>query len=305
MAITLEDTFNDDVDTLLANHSPDTGDTDSWEEMGFDVGTATPTVDLLVDDVVYTSESGFGDHGPFHRNSTDPGADEYDVHALFNILTSQTNQGSRYLALGWRMSPTGTANGDVNRYTLLADKASDPNRLELNKVVGGTLTQLADVEVTLSGAHDIRVEVRTDGATVFLDDVEQLSTSDTEITQRGRVGVGLSRADSDQNMDDLSVDSVAAEPITGSGAIISAPAAVDGSGAMTISGSGQPTAPTARLDGVGTVLVSGSGSVTAPAAVVSGRSTPEGLTPGTVGPARQVTADGTVAAPAGIAGGIT
>lgn len=200
MAITLADTFTDTDGTLLTAHDPDTGDASSWEAMAFGIGGTSPNDDLTIStNRVETVNSGSTDAiGAVCRNSTDPGADEYDVDVV--MRTRATTQNNRYTALLWRMSPSGTSDGAVDRYLLLLNGSS--GAWELYKIVSGSLTSLGSdsANYAASTTYDVHVEVRSSGTTmsISVDDgggmTEILTSTDTDITQRGRVGVSTNRS---------------------------------------------------------------------------------------------------------------
>lgn len=204
MAVVIQDTFTDTDTTSLGSHSPDTGD--AWEALGF--GTAGGALGSDLQILSNRCQAlDVSDRGTVYRQSTDPGADDYDVTATMTFRAS--GQVNRYTEIAVRMTATGTINSAVNRYFVFAD--NNAQSWSLYKVVSGTLTQLDTAGAALAGnTFAVKVEVRSSAPTVrvLIDDVETLTTNDTDITQRGRVGVGASRGDSTQFLDTLSVDNL-------------------------------------------------------------------------------------------------
>lgn len=198
----LSDTFTDTNGTLLEDHDPELGGT--WEKLGFAI-TGTPGSDLLITSNELVSNGSVGttaSQSPTHRNDVDPGGDEYDIECTMQFHTLASAQ--RFVWVAWRMSPTGTASSAVDRYILVGD-SSTVQQWRLFKVVSGTLTELDNEDAVLSSGEvfNVRVEVRETGATssVYINDELTLFTHDTSITQRGRVGVGVSRQN--QALDNL------------------------------------------------------------------------------------------------------
>lgn len=210
MAPSIVDTFTGADGTLLAAHAPDVGG--AWEAMAFGMfGAAPPSTIGIVSNTLRgatTTDSG----GPVHRNAADPGADEYDIDVTMTFHT--TAQSQRRHAVYWRMTPTGTANLGVDRYYVFGDGTTSQT-WELHKSVGGVDTLLGSFPMALVGTTKaVHVEVRTGGMEVFVDGVSILTSSDTTITQRGRVGICTARGGSAHFVDNLAVEpfGVAPEP---------------------------------------------------------------------------------------------
>lgn len=210
MTITLSDTFTDTDGVLLANHNPNIGGVGSWEALATDFDGGVPGGNLTIQTNQLRGPS-TNTRGPTHRNNTDPGADEYNVNDIMSFRLSP--QANRFHWLCWRMSPTGTAYADVNFYMLFGDNSASQT-WSLQKVVSGTRTTIAGpAAAELDGNQfSVVVEVRNGSMAVFLDGAGTpvLSSTDIEITQRGRIGIGAARSDSSQWQDSLSVDSVLA-----------------------------------------------------------------------------------------------
>lgn len=208
----LADTFTDADDTALPSHAPDTGGV--WEAMAFSTGgggQTNLTATIIGNQIVASPDVTTG-LSVVYRNTADPGEDQYDIQVTWSFGPSQS---TRYHILCWRMTPTGTADGDVDRYMLLGN-GSATQEWQLNKIVGGVMTLLDSAVASLAGdSFSVRVEVRTGSSTVYVDDVQTLTTSDTAITQRGRVGIGIGRRDTTHFVDDLTATAMvggAAEP---------------------------------------------------------------------------------------------
>lgn len=216
----LVDTFTDTNGTLLASHTPDIGGT--WETLGYAVASQIPGSNFII--TANTGRStGTGGGGaaqaPTHRNTVDPGADEYDVSCTMSFHVLQ--QAQRFHWIEVRVSPTGTSNAAVNRYLFFGNSTST-QQWELYRSVGGTLTLLDSAAAALAGnVFTVRVEVRTAGIEVFVNNVSTLSTADTTITQRGRVAIGTSRGTdvTDHWIDNLEAVAVSAGPAEGTAAL--------------------------------------------------------------------------------------
>lgn len=190
----------------LADHTPNTGG--AWEPTGFSTTVDAGAIDLVIISNRCQAETNVNASGATHRNTADPAADEYDIEVTMSFRAPA--QVNRVHWLCWRMTPTGTANDAVDRY-LLTGHTPDA-AWTLRKMVAGVETLLDSAPATLAGnVFAVRVEVRNDGMGVYIDDVLTLSSADTEITQRGRVGLGAGRGDSNQWMDDLSAEAVGGE----------------------------------------------------------------------------------------------
>lgn len=233
MPPTLLDTFTDDDLTPLYEHTPDVGG-GAWVERKW---TTSATTAGAVDPgdpesatTDYFAILCFGDEAitrgdnkrtPTMLNTTDPGADEYDVAVTMGFAPSGNN---KFHWLVWRATPTGIAdpedpaNADaaIDRYMLVGDATA--GRWELWRTVGGSPNRvlLDTYDATLYGTvAAVVVQVRATGTTVLVDGVERLATTDTAIAQRGLVGIGISAGQPGSHyIDDLSVTPVAAPTYT-------------------------------------------------------------------------------------------
>jgi parallel beta-helix repeat protein len=188
----LLDNFNNTDSTLLQNHSPDVGD--DWEELDLRfVQGGSPSSTLEIDDNNVRAPG--SDVASAHRNITEPPGEEYDIQAEIRV-SGGTN---RLAALGARLTPTGTENIDVDRYEFYLS-GEDGGEWGIRKVVNGSSTTLATTPA--DGSHigewlTVRVEVRNNEKRLILldgiNDPVLVSTTDNEIEDKGRVGVGLGR----------------------------------------------------------------------------------------------------------------
>lgn len=205
MADHLVDTFTDTSGIALENHTPDVGS--AWSALGFEMFNGTPS------DVLQINSNTLGTVGDtsssfsyMYRNATDPGADEYTIEFDVNLRPSGP-QAQRYIGVGFRMTPTGTTTTDVNRYLLYVDN-TPTQAVTINSYIGGVSTTVATAALTWGTAsRHVRIEVTSTGAEVFVDGVSSLVMADTSITQRGRIGVGMRRANSNQSIDNLTLAS--------------------------------------------------------------------------------------------------
>lgn len=199
----LNETFTDTDGTFLPTHDA------SWEELPWDITGQATTERHAIDTNHVRSSTVQNPGAQVLRWNGDPGADEYDLTATFSFHS--TAQASRWHALFVRMTPTVTAHASVDHYRVFA--AANLANWQLDKTVGGTETALDTFAASNAATVvAVRVEVRTTGIEVYIDDVLRMSTTDTEITQRGRVGVASRRGSEGGThwIDDVIGDSVSA-----------------------------------------------------------------------------------------------
>lgn len=264
MAITIQDTFTGTAGTSLVDHTPDSGGT--IELMAFSTSDATEVNPAVLRDVsgeLTLGTSGTGRSGAY-RYSTDPGADNYILRCTWSFHTAQSN---RFTWMMWRMTSTGTADGDVDRYMLVGDALAA--QWELYKTVGGSanrvLLDVAGDAAIPGGVFAVRVETLSTGQFCYVDDVLTVSSADVTITQRGRAGVGISRANSStQWADNFSVDSVSSGAVTGSLAETQddQTLAASGSSALGVTGSLVETQADQTLSATGQITYTGTLSQT-------------------------------------------
>lgn len=201
MAITLQDTFTGTNGTLLQVHSPDIGA--AWEQLPSNPIGGVPTDPLEISGGILRTPGDLSTTiSNVYRNGTDPGDDEYTVELDFNPRPSGP-QAARVVYILFRMSPTGTADASVNRYQLVLNNSS--GTVDVVRWVGGAAGATYSQPFTWGTTpRHIRLEVLSTGCEVYVDDVLALTVADTGITQRGRVGVALRRANS-QTIDNLLV----------------------------------------------------------------------------------------------------
>lgn len=175
--VTLSDTFTDTNGTLLGAHSPNIGG--AWQAMQYGILGTTPGSDLEINlNTIRSTGSGgtAASNAITYRNSTDPGADEYDIACVMSFFASP--QGQRLHWVEWRVTPTGDTDAAVDRYVFLADSSASQEWL-LFKQVGGTTTQLDIATGLLAGnVFDVLVEVRSGSMTVSIDGVPTLSSTE-------------------------------------------------------------------------------------------------------------------------------
>lgn len=198
----LQDSFTDTNGVLLDAHTPDIGG--AWEAMGWRGSTTTTgLVNGQISSNSFRSTASTTATRAY-RNNTDPGLDNYYVEAdwSFPILNNSFYDWRMYA----RMSPTGTGPGAVNRYEAeyLGNVTAGSRQYLLRKFVAGTGTTLATFTVDETGTtRRIRLQVGIGFQKVFRDGIEILSATDTEITQRGRVGALAPGNSSGGRIDDL------------------------------------------------------------------------------------------------------
>lgn len=191
----LEDTFTDTDSTALQDHTPDVGG--AWEKMAWGVGGDT-TNDGVITDNKYVPTN---DPAASYRNAQAPGGNEYDIECnVYNTVTTLRF----FVALHARMTPTGTADADVDRYTVLMYRRLD--EVTLSKSISGSDTELDSSTWASASDLPVKFEVRDAAKKFYRDGVETLSSADDDITQDGRAGVGGSNGGSANN----SIDSLVA-----------------------------------------------------------------------------------------------
>lgn len=203
MAIVLSDTFTGTNGTTLQSHMPDIGA--AWEQLPSNaVGTA-PTDGLQIfGGVLQTPGDLSTTVSNVYRNGTDPGSDEYTVEFDFNPRPSGP-QAARIVYVLFRMTPTGTADASVDRYQLIVNNSS--GTVDVVRWVGGASAATYSQPFTWgTTTRHIRIEVLSTGCEVYVNDVLALTVTDTAITQRGRVGVCMRRANA-QTIDNFQLDS--------------------------------------------------------------------------------------------------
>lgn len=201
MAVFLSESFTGANGTLIPTHNA------AFEELGWDLlGSATTSQHTISSNhAIATTTTSPGSR--VLRCTTDPGADEYNATATLRFRDPA--QANRFHAILVRMDPTATDYASCDHYRLFVATNDAPN-WKLSKVVGGTVTELDTFDAaTANTTASVRIEVRSTGLQVFLDEALILETTDTAITQRGRVGFGSRRGDGTVHwIDDLIGDSV-------------------------------------------------------------------------------------------------
>lgn len=204
----LNDTFTGTDGTFLPAHDA------NWEEMAFGLtGAATLLRHTIASNRLVADAT--SEDSQALRYNVDPGGDEYDL--LADVTFRPNPQTRRFHSFFVRMDATGTAHATMDAYQVLLDGST--NTAQIYLLSQGSLTELDTTNFTWSNGTDIstfavRVEARTTGVEVFVDDVSILSTTDTTITQRGRVGVGSSRGDgSEHYIDNLVAEIPVIRPI--------------------------------------------------------------------------------------------
>lgn len=191
-SIPLSDAYNDTNGTLLAAHTPGVGSAAVALDFNIDGGVPASDAEINNNTLRSTGTVGTTDaQSPVHRYPADPGLDEYDAQVQMRFFGTAQGQRKHFLAV--RMTPTGTAHSAVDYYGIIGDGGAAQEWL-LVKNVAGTVTVLDSMPATLADtSFTVRVEVRSGAISVFANDVRVLYSEDTDIIQRGRVGVASSR----------------------------------------------------------------------------------------------------------------
>jgi hypothetical protein len=158
-ATVAQDTFTVAADTLLENHTPDTGT--GWTSAGIQI--------LAADDFT----ANIGDGAQEAREDTTIGSDDMNVSVDVKLTTNNTTV---YGGPKGRMPATSTNNGYIARYS--GDGAGG-FRVQLITEVNGVEAVLntAAVAGDLTSFHTIRLEIRTASKKVFFDSVEVINNT--------------------------------------------------------------------------------------------------------------------------------
>lgn len=199
MATKASDTFTEASDTDLKDHTPDTG-------TGWDTdGDTQPEVEGSSDQLQHHNNS-TPDCG---REETDIGDDDMDVTMDCYLGDDQDN---RRCGVTGRVASTEA--GEDNAYWgyLQGDDAGGMNAV-LDKVVSSSTTNLSSSSVMfdpLTDTVEVKLEIRTAAKKVYLDSMEELSSSDDSLTGNNFAGVIISRQD--PRGDNFLSESVGAPP---------------------------------------------------------------------------------------------
>lgn len=208
----LNDTFTGTDGTFLPAHDA------NWEELPFDVAGAASSLQHIIGANHLVADSS-NTWSQVLRYNADPGGDEYDLTAT--VAFRANPQSGRQHTLFVRMTPTVTTYATTDYYVVTCDGSA--NIIQLHKVVAGVLTELDSAAFSWTtgvsaSTYVVRIEARSTGVEVFVDDVSVLSTTDVEITQRGRVGVSSRRGDSFEHyIDDMVGEVPVTRPIADAG----------------------------------------------------------------------------------------
>jgi hypothetical protein len=223
--VALLDTFTEASDTNLDAHTSDSGHSWTWESSG------ATTKRLRVWGGAGTcarNNTGSTNATTWYSSSWAPATAEYDVTVDF---VHKTDTNITPMRLGARFV-------DVNNlYEVVFNVNAD--NVVLNKVVGGTVTQLGSTTLTTTPpeTNEIKFEVRDASKKVYLNTVEltDLTTSDNEHTAAGKaaLGGGVGNMTSGVGTDGLHYDNLVADDPPGGGTTFNQGA----SGAVSFAGS--------------------------------------------------------------------
>lgn len=198
----VEDTFSDSDSTDLGSHSPDVGGawsaTDIWA-----AGHASVSNALEINSNTIRSTS-LGQSSRVYRNAAEPSSAEYTITGTWRTgTTSNAAERSAFLA---RMTPTGTAIADIDYYRASFGYNSSAIGAFLAKVISNSSTTLASVNPISEGLqsateYPVAFEVLNASKTLTVTGILELSSADNDITQVGRIGVGVGRRDGGQWID--------------------------------------------------------------------------------------------------------
>lgn len=279
MTTFLTDTFTDTTGTVLSSHTADSGS--QWEALDFSLRLTTSTTTNR--STIQSNQLGSvtnGNNPPGFRHPATPGSAEYDVQADFIIPTHDGTTSTQIVnfLLGARLTSTGTASANVDRY-YAGYVGANPKQYRIGKVVSNTLTLLTSVNEAASGTVTALFEVRDATKRLLIGGVQKLTTSDNSITQVGRVGLDGIRGSTTAGF----IDNLTAADTTSSG--------VTGTAAQTLSGftqaaTGSRTVPAftgTAAQTLGAFSQSASGTHTVPSFTASSAQTLQGFTQAAAG----------------------
>lgn len=168
----ITDTFTDTSDTALASHTPDQGGT--WvQHSSFTLGTA------VISNANRCRETTSQNEVTVYYNNAAPAAADYDV-----IVTIRTVS---VLGIG---GVIGRASSSANTMYSFFYSVSDGQYM-LNRIVAGTTTTIGTFTTTLSVSTNyvLKLEMRAAAIKCYVDGVERISVTDSNITAAGFAGI--------------------------------------------------------------------------------------------------------------------
>ena len=186
MTVFVSDTFTDNDDVLLQNHTPDTGG--SWTII---YGSAN--IVITSNTAYWESVGGSADY----KNGAAPGNAKYDI--TFDLTFS--DKGILYIYFRYV---------DASNYyrAYLRDTASGAS--VFSKKVAGVYTQLDSASFAMAGAMSFKAGVLDDSKDLYIDDLENpvLTSADNTIEAAGSIGFGIGRYSGTTTVDNLVADDV-------------------------------------------------------------------------------------------------
>jgi hypothetical protein len=181
MGVIVLDHFTEGADRDLNGHVPDTGS--AWVRI---VQTSTNrAVVFAATDQVGANASSVGAAGELLKSQPSPVQTGQDVQ--IKIITVYS--GASWTTVLWGLHARMVDQN--NYYALRAHSTGISPRLELIKVVGGVRTQLASSNTVLVANDVVRLSVRNGSQKVYVNDVEVLSATDTQLTLPGECGFSV------------------------------------------------------------------------------------------------------------------
>lgn len=173
MARIVNDTMAESGDTTLASHTGETGAT--WTQHG---GSANAATVIASTDTVVNAATG----SALYYASAAPGSPDYYVAAQLRAVTAEADGIAGVVA---RCDTSATTFYSLVYYVV-------GGGLQVYRTVAGVATQLGSTYAftpTVGANYYIRLEVQGTAVRAYLDGVEIISTTDTQITAAGRAGV--------------------------------------------------------------------------------------------------------------------
>ncbi|MCA1570850.1 MAG: hypothetical protein LC798_11135 [Chloroflexi bacterium] len=226
MAVIFHDDFTRATDADLTAHVPTIAGT-GWTQES-QIGTTIVWRVLAANDYADGSGGASSGTGVSVSAQPNPAVAEYDIEAVY-LATATATTG---LPRNWDLIARWT--DQSNFYTFRVDAPAAATDKRLRKMVAGTLTELASNTTDAVANDAIKFEIRDATKKVYVNGVEELSSTDNALTGAGKVGMaygtwatGLSgRIDPGWDIDDFKVTEVGGGTSHPLAAAVSASAAV-------------------------------------------------------------------------------
>lgn len=175
MAVLITDTMTDTNGVTLQSHTPESG------------GSYTKYPGYTADGLIFSNRLRGTDSASYdqYTHSATPPTADYDVQADFYVVTNLTSDGSGILG---RADATVSAGNDTYYY---AQYINSSGQWSLDKAVAGVFTNLGTYTQALSTstAYALKLEMRGTTIKLYVDSVERISVTDSDISAAGKAGL--------------------------------------------------------------------------------------------------------------------